>query len=104
MLRIYDVMLEVVRELQPVLKSISKRDKALADQLRRALQSVVLNTGEGMGSRDGNRLLRYQSALGSMREVVACLDVGAVFGYIERPSAATANRFAHIIGTLVKLT
>ena len=104
MLRIYGVMLEVVREVRPVLEGIAKRDAGLADQMRRALQSVVLNTAEGMGSRGGNRRMRYSSALGSMREVVACIDVGSVLGYVDRPSPAVANRFAHVIGTLVKLT
>ena len=103
MLRIYDVMLDVVRELRPALEAIAKRDAGLADQMRRALQSVVLNTAEGMGSRGGNRRMRYSSALGSMREVVACVDIGAVLGYVEMPSPVMANRFAHVIGTLVKL-
>ena len=104
MLRIYGVMLEVAREMRPVMESIAKRDAGLADQMRRALQSVVLNTAEGMGSRGGNRRVRYHSALGSMREVVACVDIGAVLGYIDKPSPLVANRFAHVIGTLVKLT
>ena len=34
---------EVVRELLPVLQSIREHDKKLADQLKRAAQSVVLN-------------------------------------------------------------
>ena len=39
-----------------------------------------------------------------MRETWACVEVGAVFGYVETPSSHLANRFAHVIGTLVKLT
>jgi four helix bundle protein len=104
MLRIYDVMLEFVRDLRPVVEAIQKRDAGLADQLRRALQSVVLNTAEGMGSRGRNRQVRYHSALGSMRETAACLELGAAFGYIAPPSAAMRNRIAHLVGTLVKLT
>ena len=68
MLRIYDVMLQVLRDVKPIIDAIAKRDAALADQMRRAAQSVVLNTAEGMGSRGRNRTVHYHSALGSMRE------------------------------------
>jgi len=64
----------------------------------------VLNLGEGMGSRAGIRRARYRTALGSMREVLACIDVGAIFGYVVPLSPEAANRCAHVVGTLVKLT
>jgi len=104
MLKIYSVMLDVVRDVRPTIDAIAKRDASLADQMRRAIQSVVLNTAEGMGSYGGNRRARYHSALGSMREAVACVEVGAALGYIGTPPNETANRFSHVIGTLVKLT
>ena len=103
MLKIYDVMLDVMRELRPMLEAIAARDPNLADQMRRALQSVVLNTAEGMGSRGRNRPVRYHSALGSMREVRACVDIGEVMGYGVSVTAEVGARFDQVIGTLVKL-
>ena len=104
MLKIYGVMIEVLREVKPVIDAIEKRDRHLADQMRRAMQSVVLNTAEGMGSHGGNRRQRYHSALGSAREAWACIEVGAVLGYVGAPSNETTQRFNHVIGTLVTLT
>ena len=104
MLKIYDVMLDLVREMRPTLDSIATRDTSLADQLRRALQSIVLNTAEGMGSRGKNRQLRYHSALGSAREARACIDGAAVMGYVAGLSEEGAARFDQVTGTLVKLT
>src|SRR5690348_14439362 len=42
-LRIYDVTIEVVKTLRPVVERVARRDTALADQLRRAAASVPLN-------------------------------------------------------------
>jgi hypothetical protein len=39
----YDVSLELVRVLAPLVPAIKKHDRDLADQMRRAATSVVLN-------------------------------------------------------------
>ena len=103
MLRIYGVMLDLLRDVRPMIEAIAKRDASLADQMRRAIQSVVLNTAEGMGSRGKNRAVRYHSALGSMRETWACVEVAAAFGYVEMPARDVEERMRHVSGTLVKL-
>ena len=83
MLRVYDEVLGVVRDLRGTLGELERRDADLARQMRRAAASVALNIAEANGSRGGNRRLRFHSALGSMRETLACLEVGEAFGYVE---------------------
>jgi len=78
---------EVMRELPPLLQSIREHDKKLADQLKRAAQSVVLNIAEGRGNRGGNARLRFATACGSAKEVRAALNVASDWGYIERHMA-----------------
>ena len=78
MLRIYPVVLEVLKQLQPALRRIEVQDRDLARQLRRASSSIALNLGEGMYSRGQNRQARYHSALGSARETLSCLEVAAL--------------------------
>ena len=75
MLKIYLVVLEIIGELRPVLAQIERRDSDLCRQLRRAASSVALNWAEGMYSLGKNRTVRYHTALGSMRETRACLEV-----------------------------
>ncbi len=75
MLRIYQVVLGVLKQLQPALRRIEARDRDLARQLRRCSSSVALNLAEGMYSRGKNREARYHNALGSARESLACLEV-----------------------------
>jgi four helix bundle protein len=100
MLRIYDVALMTLEAMRPAIRTIEARDKDLARQLRRAASSIVLNVAEGSGASGGTRRERYRSALGSAREVVACIDVARAWGYVEVETGA----FGEIIGTLVKVT
>ena len=104
MLRIYSVVIEFLRDLAPVLEGIAQRDRSLAEQARCAASSIALNTAEGSGVRGGNRRTRYFTALGSAREVRACLDVASAWRYVDRLPSPALDRLDHIIATLVKLT
>jgi four helix bundle protein len=84
---VYDRARGVVRELVPVLHTIREHDKSLADQLKRAAQSVVLNIAEARGSDAGNARARFSTACGSAKEVRAALNVATDWGYIESQRA-----------------
>ena len=85
--KVYDRARGVVRELVPVLHTIREYDKSLADQLKRAAQSVVLNISEARGSDAGNARARFSTACGSAKEVLAALNVASYWGYIEERMA-----------------
>ena len=104
MLRIYSDTVHVLSALRSSVDAIDRRDPPLADQLRRALSSVVLNTSEGCGSQGKNQRARYFNALGSMKESRACLDVAVAWAYIEPVDAALADRMDHITAVLRRLT
>jgi len=103
MLRIYGVVLELIRLLVPVIREIERHDSDLACQLKRAMASVSLNIAEGSYSRGKNRLVRYHTALGSTREVLACLETAVAFGYVGQVDPTVSNSFDHVLGTLVRL-
>ena len=102
MLHIYQVILDAVEAMQPLVRRIELRDKDLGRQLRRASCSIVLNTAEGMYSRGANRQLRYHTALGSARETLACLEIAQRCCAVA-PPAPLAAQLNRIIGTLVRL-
>ena len=104
MLRIYREVVVVLETLHPLIERIEERDASLGDQLRRCLSSVALNTSEGGGSQKRNVRARYFNALGSIREVRACLDVACAWRYIEPVDANLADRMDHITAVLWKLT
>jgi four helix bundle protein len=102
MLRIYGVILEVLKELPPVVAAIELHDKDLARQLRRAATSIALNCSEGSGSNGGTRRERYRNALGSARETGACLDAALALGYLEAVDASLLDRLDHVRAVLVR--
>jgi four helix bundle protein len=104
MLRIYEVILEVVKALGPVMREVERKDPDLARQMRRAASSVALNTSEGMYSRGKNRGARYHTAMGSMRETLACIEVSQALGYVDAVDAALLDSIGRIMATLTKLT
>src|ERR1043165_7580950 len=102
-LKLYPVVLELVRSLAPYLSVLRARSAPLGDQLERSLISIPLNVAEGAYSRGRNRQVRYQSAAASAREALACLETAEALGWIAPAPPATAARFDQVIGTLVRL-
>ena len=103
-LQVYQVTIEVVRGLRPVIERIGRRDSGLADQLRRAAASVPLNVSEGAYSQGGNARARFHHALGSAAEVRACLDVAEALGYVEGIDAELRDKLDRVVATLHKLS
>jgi four helix bundle protein len=78
--RIYPRSLELVRLSHAVIEKLPAGYGFLADQLRRASSSVVLNFAEGTGKRSAADRRRYfASARGSACEVSACFDLALAF-------------------------
>ena len=74
--------LEAAEGLQGVLPVLRKRDKDLFDQVRRAMNSVVLNIAEADGNDAGTARARFATACGSAKEVRAGLQLAAAYGYL----------------------
>ena len=68
--------------LREVLPVVRKRDRALFDQIHRAMNSVVLNIAEADGNDPGTAKARFASACGSAKEVRAGLQLAVAYGYI----------------------
>jgi len=102
-LKIYPVVLELVRRLVPVIRVLRGRSSVLADQMERALVSVPLNVAEGAYSRGRNRQARFQSAAASAREVLACLETAEAMGFTGPVEPELGALFHRVIGTLVRL-
>jgi four helix bundle protein len=103
MLRIYPVLLDLIRDLRPLVRELERRDPDLARQCRRALASAPLNVAEGSYNRGRNRAARYHTALGSLREALACFEVAAALDYLPEVEPEVRRRFDHVLGTLVRL-
>jgi four helix bundle protein len=102
-LKIYPVVLELVRKLAPVVRSLKGLSPALADQMERALISIPLNVAEGAYSRGRNRQARFQTAAASARETLACLETAEALGFAGPVAPEVTALFNRVIGTLVRL-
>ncbi len=78
----YEIAKELITALAPLVVQIKREDLELADQLKRAAQSVLLNLAEGQKFSNGNRRRHYEIAQGSANEVKAALDAGVAWGWI----------------------
>jgi four helix bundle protein len=101
-LHIYAFVIETIRLFAPVIREIEKRDRSLADQLRRALASIALNLSEGAGNRRGNRRLRFETSCGSAKESRAAYEVAGAFGYVVL-DVALLDRLDRIAATTWRL-
>ena len=103
MLRIYDVCLEVVRRVRPLIDQVAQHDRDLARQMRKSLTSVPLNVAEGSGLRGGSRRHRYDTARGEANELRTALEVAEAMSYIKPIDAELADMIDHIIATLTRV-
>ena len=103
MLRIYEVVLAMAGDAAGLAELIERRDSDLGRQLRRAMHSVALNIAEGAGNTAGHKRQRYQTALGSAREVLASVQVAQAMRYLGTVDARVLDRMDHVIATLGRL-
>jgi four helix bundle protein len=101
---IYQRALELVRLVHAVQSELPPGYAFLADQLRRAASSVVLNFSEGYGKSTPAEQRRYfRIARGSAYEVAAALDLGQAFGVVApAPHAAGKDLCDHLAGMLTR--
>ena len=77
----YEVALELVRALAPVVAQIKCHSGDLADQIVRAASSVTLNLAEGSGRRGKDRKRFFLFAQGSAKEIRGALDTADAWGW-----------------------
>ena len=86
--------------LAPTLERLTALDAKLADQLRRAAQSIPLNITEANRRTGRDRCNRFRIALGSAAEVTSCLDAAVALGYAAAADHADAQALADRVRAL----
>ena len=91
MLIAYQVAVELIVELRPIVECIKAQDAHLADQMKRAATNTLANLSEGQRRAKGNKRMAYECAHGEAREVLGCLDGARAWGLIADDAAARAK-------------
>jgi len=103
-MRILDDIVEAVGAVHRLSRVVGRLDPDLARQMRRAVNSIGLNAGEGLYASGANRTVRLESAMNSGREVVLAIRMAGAAGYTEpRENTRELERLDRIIATLYKL-
>jgi four helix bundle protein len=101
----YQLSLDLIPALRPLVAAVAVHDRSLADQIRRAGSSVPLNIAEGARRAGRDRSHAYRIAAGSAAEVHAALAVAQGWGYIESTQAQAADALIdRLLALLWRLT
>ena len=85
------VSIEMANAVRPVAERIHVKSAPLADQLRRAVESVALNLGEARWRTAKDRTNRYRYAAGSAEEALAAMRMAVAWGYVREPEIRVAT-------------
>ena len=103
-LHILDDIVETVGRIHRLCRVVARHDPDLSKQIKRAINSVGLNSGEGLYARGGNRTTRIESAMTSGREVILGLRISGAAGYLEAERVAReVDTIDRIVATLHNL-
>jgi four helix bundle protein len=97
----YEVSLEMVAAIRPILELVGARDRNLADQMRRAASSVPMNLAEGAERAGRDKSHSYRIASGSAKELRAALQIATAWGYIRENEARSALELLDRLGALL---
>jgi four helix bundle protein len=87
--QLLELIVGIVADARPLVEAVRRKDRDLASQFQRALNSVALNVAEGFGSQAGNARLRFETARGSLYEAGAALELAAAWGYVSKRQAGS---------------
>ena len=85
-----EVAIQASLEIGALFERIERCDHSLADQIRRAANSMPSNIDEALGFADGRRPQHFRYALGSARELTTQLRLAKGWGYVEDVSSPLA--------------
>jgi four helix bundle protein len=86
----YEVAVQIIRALRPIVAAIRRFDPDLARQIVRSANSVVLNVAEGNRRVGKDRLHLFRIAEGETSEIRGGIDAAEAWGWIGDASAVRA--------------
>ena len=97
--RVYHDAKDYCRYCRDIVRSrIEKADRSLADQIVRALNSIVLNIAEGSADQSDAEFARFLTiSIRSVYETAAGFDLAKLYGYINDDLLEVIENKAHAL-------
>ena len=89
MFQAQEIAMQLIAVVRPIVETVRRRDKNLANQLRSSVTSVAANTAEGGRRVGGDRLHAFCIASAEAAEVLSHVRVAVAWGYA--PESALAD-------------
>ena len=103
-LAIVDHIVTTTGSIHGLCRVVARHDPDLSKQMKRAINSVGLNAGEGLYARGGNRTARIETAMNSGREVILGVRIAGAAGYVDAAKVTQeVDAVDRIVATLYKL-
>ena len=80
---LYDVVLQLIAALRPIVERLRQRDPDQARQVKRAANSIISNVAEGSRRQGRDRLHHWTIAAGSAGEVRVQLEAALAWGDLD---------------------
>ena len=87
-----EVATDLIRAVLEVLQLLARHDRSLAQQLRNAASSVLLNVAEGNRRVGRDRLHFFRIAAGSAAEVDAILEAAVAWQFVGERDVSDSRR------------
>jgi len=89
-LEVWQLSMSLVKEIYGISSKFPESEKfSLSSQLKRAAISVPLNIAEGSARRSSREFASFvKIAMGSLVEVITCLDIAEKLGYLSEEANA----------------
>jgi four helix bundle protein len=102
---VYEVALDLVRAMRPVVERLRLSDRTLAAQLKNATSSIASNIAEGSRRVGKDRYHLWSIAAGSAKEVRSHLEVAVAWGDLDDVALASVGEpLDRILAMLWRLT
>ena len=102
---LYDVALNLIAALRPIVERLRQRDRDQALQIKKAANSILANVGEGSRRQGRDRLQHWNIAAGSAGEVRVQIEASIAWGDLEPDLTKTAlDLLARTLAMLWRMT
>ena len=97
----YDLALQMLQHIKPLMDTVARHDRNLADHGMRSAENSFLNIAEGRSALGRNEIAKFTNALCEAREARAAEQAAVALGYVTEQEAKLADADLDRLGGLL---